>query len=107
MQQSNSFQRIVLNVSAGRVGCSNAMVPLSAGINVVLVAGNIMRKQCADHIRASRPRTVSCSVESMFALIKCHYGNSTLLLFSAMTVPLFSPVAAPAPCKTLARHGEL
>lgn len=27
---------------------------------------------------------------SMFVLIKCHYGNSTSLLFSAMAVSLFS-----------------
>lgn len=39
------------------VGCCNGCL-CPRGINVVLVAGGtgIMRKQCADHIRASRPR---------------------------------------------------
>lgn len=51
-----------------------------------------MRKQC-EHIRAPRPLARRVRPRPMFALVKCHYGNSTSLLFSAMPVSLFSPLA--------------
>lgn len=49
----------------------------------------------ADHIRAPRPRHVDVVFVCwpMFAIIKCHYSYSTSLLFSSMTVSLFSPLA--------------